>query len=194
MHVLTIKMNTITNIQDKRKNNMIKPRIYVASLADYNNGTLYGKWIDADQSDEAIQDEVNAMLEASTIPNCEEWAIHDYEGFDDILINEYQSFERVSKLAELVKSHGNAFAQWYNNDGNRENIDDLENKFTDCFIGEYESLADYAQQFIEETGMEISEYLTNYIDYEAMGKDWELSGEISTVKNGYKSLYIFRNN
>lgn len=31
------------------------PRIYVASLSDYNAGTLHGKWIDADQSAEDIQ-------------------------------------------------------------------------------------------------------------------------------------------
>jgi antirestriction protein len=187
-------MNTVINLIAERNKNMSTPKIYVASLADYNNGTLYGKWIDADQSGDAIQDEVNAMLKASSIPNCEEWAIHAHEGFDDIVINEYDSFEKVSKLAELLAAHGKAYSAWYNNDGNREDLEDLEEKFNECFIGEYESLADYAEQFTAESGQEIPEYLANYIDYEAMGKDWEYGGDIFTVKNGYKSLFIFRNN
>lgn len=44
------------------------PRIYVASLADYNAGVLHGAWIDATDAD-TIQDEVNAMLRASKHPN-----------------------------------------------------------------------------------------------------------------------------
>ena len=40
-------------------------RIYVACLAAYNSGHLHGQWIDADQSADDIQEEVNAMLASS---------------------------------------------------------------------------------------------------------------------------------
>ena len=43
------------------------PRIYVACLAAYNNGYLYGAWIDADQDPDQIRDEIAAMLARSPI-------------------------------------------------------------------------------------------------------------------------------
>lgn len=46
------------------------PRIYVASLSDYNAGELHGIWIDVDQMDaEDMQEEINKMLLASNHPN-----------------------------------------------------------------------------------------------------------------------------
>ena len=50
----------------------ISPRIYVACLASYNAGKLYGRWIDANQDADDIQSEVDAMLAASPAPDAEE--------------------------------------------------------------------------------------------------------------------------
>lgn len=47
------------------------PRIYVASLADYNNANLHGVWIDADQDADTIREEIATMLRASKHPNVE---------------------------------------------------------------------------------------------------------------------------
>lgn len=85
-------------------NHNTEPRIYVACLAAYNNGYLHGAWIDAAQEPWAIYDEVRVMLAASPIAGAEEWAIHDYEGFGGIRIEEYASFDRVSALA-AYRSH-----------------------------------------------------------------------------------------
>src|ERR1700682_821419 len=38
------------------------PAIYVASLAEYNNGVLHGAWIDAARNPEEIQTDINALL------------------------------------------------------------------------------------------------------------------------------------
>jgi len=34
------------------------PQIYVACLASYNNGTLWGRWVDAAQDEDVIHDEM----------------------------------------------------------------------------------------------------------------------------------------
>ncbi|UFS66926.1 antirestriction protein ArdA [Paracoccus denitrificans] len=44
-------------------------RIYVACLASYNNGVLYGRWIDASSDVDEMQEQVNAMLRESKFPN-----------------------------------------------------------------------------------------------------------------------------
>ena len=55
------------------------PRIYVASLSDYNAGRLHGRWIDATQSADTIREELSQMLAESQEPIAEEWAIHAYD-------------------------------------------------------------------------------------------------------------------
>ena len=75
------------------------PRIYVACLAAYNNGYLHGAWIDADQDADEIRDEIAAMLARSPIKGAEDYAIHDYEGFEGVIIKEYAGIESVARGA-----------------------------------------------------------------------------------------------
>lgn len=120
------------------------PRIYVASLSDYNAGTLHGRWIDATQDADGIRADVEEMLAASPQRNLclicgepieeitwptksahspmkwghvenvgtshaaepgtvEEWAIHDYDGFHGIELGEWESFETVAELGQLLE-------------------------------------------------------------------------------------------
>jgi len=72
----------MTNISDSN------PRIYVACLAAYNKGYLHGVWIDADQDADQIRGEIAAMLACSPVEDAEEYAIHDYEGFESVSISE----------------------------------------------------------------------------------------------------------
>lgn len=84
------------------------PRIYVACLAAYNNGILHGAWIAASEA-WSMWEATRDMLAKSPIPDAEEWAIHDYEGFASVRISEYASFERVAELAAFIKEHGDLF-------------------------------------------------------------------------------------
>ena len=40
------------------------PRIYVASLSDYNDGRLHGAWIEADVAPEEIERSIHTMLDS----------------------------------------------------------------------------------------------------------------------------------
>lgn len=44
-------------------------RFYAACLASYNNGVLHGKWIEASDDVDGMQDEINEMLRDSRFPN-----------------------------------------------------------------------------------------------------------------------------
>jgi len=63
-----------------------------------------------------------------------------------------------------------------------------EENYCDC----YKSLADYAQELTEET-TQIPENLSYYIDYERMGRDMELNGDVFTIEAGYEEVHIFWN-
>lgn len=88
------------------------PRIYVASLSDYNAGRLHGAWIDAVQEIDELHGAIADMLAGSSTGRAEEWAIHDYEGFGPVELSEYESLANVARLARGIAEHGPAYAAW----------------------------------------------------------------------------------
>ena len=162
-------------------------RIYVACLAAYNNGVLHGLWIDALQGVDAIQEEVAAMLAASPIPNAEEWAIHDYEGFEGLPLSEHQGFESVTQLAVFIHEHGLLGAKLLEYFGG--DLDDASRAIEERYFGEYSSVADFTQESTD-NAHDIPEALQFYIDYEAMARDWEIS-DLLVIETGFEQFHIF---
>lgn len=64
-----------------------------------------------------------------------------------------------------------------------------------AYQGCYKSLADYAESYLDDTGMiaEVPESLRNYIDFDSWAKDCERSGDITSV-DGDNGIYIFSAN
>lgn len=167
------------------------PRIYVACLAAYNGGRLHGEWIDADQSAEEIHEAIKQMLSRSPEPGAEEWAIHDHENFDGIEIGESTSVESVSAIAELLRDHESAGAIAYNH---FNDLEEARKALADQYYGEWSSLADWAESYLEETGglENVPESLRSYIDFKRWADDLEMSGDIFCVEASGK-VHIFSN-
>lgn len=68
------------------------PRIYVACLASYNNGTLHGQWIDATADADEMQASVSTMLRASPYPNVR-------------VPKDDEAAERVEELDEEIRAY-----------------------------------------------------------------------------------------
>jgi antirestriction protein len=165
----------------------IRPRIYVACLASYNAGRLYGKWIDAGQDADGIQADVDAMLAASPDPYAEEWAIHDSEGLGRI--GEWESFDRVAAIGQAIAEAGDdapALLEWIDNDSNSD-----PEEFADCYAGCWDSLADFAYDIND--GDSLTGRLDSYIDWESVGRDFELSGEVWTAAAPGGGIYVYWN-
>ena len=165
------------------------PRVYAACLAAYNNGILHGRWIDAAQEPADIWREISEMLSASPIPNAEEHAFHDFEGFGKADIPEYAGVDTVARLAAFIVERGEDLGGGVLTHFGGE-IGDAEAAFED-YAGEWKSLADFAQDLTEETGTEIPKPLEYYIDWQAMGRDMEMSGDIFTVETGFEEIHVF---
>jgi len=166
-----------------------RPRIYVACLAAYNGGHLHGRWIEASEPEE-VREEVRAMLAASPEPDAEEYAIHDYEGFEGCRISEWASFDLVCELADFVEQHGRLGAKLYGHFG--ESLDEARASL-DHYAGEYCSLADFAEEFTRETRTGIPKALEYYIDWTAMGRDLELNGDVFAIALGFDEVHVFWN-
>lgn len=167
------------------------PRIYVACLASYNSGYLHGEWIDATQDVEDIEAEIQEILNSSPVPDAEEWAVHDYDYFYDAgdFLGEYPRLEDVVKTARFIDEYGNLASKLIVNCGN---IDEAIRIFEEGYQGCYESLGDYAEEFSREC-REVPEWLEGYIDWQSMGEDWELGGDIFTIETEYGEVNIFWN-
>jgi antirestriction protein len=161
-------------------------QIYVACLVAYNNGHLHGEWIDATQSPDEIHKDIQTMLKASPIEDTEEFAIHDYEGFEGISISEYSGIEEVAELAEFIEEHGalggELMAHFNDLDHARETIEEH-------YHGEYSSLTDFAQELTEET-TQIPDNLAYYIDYEAMARDLEIN-DVLAIEISHNEVHVF---
>lgn len=168
----------------------VTPKIHIACLAAYNNGILHGIWIPANEGTDTIHVTIYNVLKTSPIPNAEEWAIHDYEGFGDLRIPEHCSVEKVTAMADLITKHGELAAEVLNHTD--MDFEYAKKLLTEGYIGVYDSVADYAEQLTEDT-IRIPSQLAYYIDYEAMARDMELNGDIFTLKAPNNQVHIFWN-
>jgi antirestriction protein len=177
---------------------MSECRIYVASLADYNAGRLHGEWIDVTDPT-TMRGEITAMLAASPTAKeegrqAEEWAVHDYEGFDGVRLSETPDLETLCSISEGVDEHGDAFLTWVGHDPNH-NTDKTD--FEEVYRGEFASLADYVEDWWDQSGWSESGegwwHPSRYVDWERMGHDLEMSGDIFTVDAPGGRVWVFDN-
>ena len=161
-------------------------RLYVACLASYNNGILHGAWINATQSVEAIHDQIAAVLNASQIEDAEEYAIHDYEGFEGVSIAEYQGIESVAQIAAFIEEHGALGGKLIAYFGD---LEEAREAISDRYVGQYTSLEDFARELTEET-IDIPQNLACYIDYRRMARDLEI-GDVTTIEVGFEQVHVF---
>lgn len=164
-----------------------EPRIYVACLAAYNNGLLHGAWVDVGDA-WTMWEGVRAMLAASPMPGAEEFAIHDYEGFCGISLAEYQGLESVAEMAAFLSDHGTLGAALYEHFG--QDLGEAREAMAERYLGAYASLADYMEEAIG-AGIEVPTPLAGYIDWEAMARDADLSGDIMSVCIGRDEVHVF---
>lgn len=176
-----------------------QPRIYVASLSDYNAGRLHGVWLDAAQDPAALYVGIAGMLAASKDPGAEEWAIHDHDGFGQNPLSEYEPIERVSLLARGITEHGEAFAAWWSvSDPTLAGLEELGNQFEEHYQGEWDSITDYAEHLLDELGATealeaVPDWLQGYISLhiEGFARDLEMNGDVCTVPSGPGGVFVF---
>lgn len=144
-------------------------RIYVANLAQYNNGRLVGKWIDLPCDD--LQEQINSIL-----GDDEEYAIHDYEA--SFSISEYDCPFDLNDIAERLESldeYEQKKLTYLLDDGctMEQAIDELD----DITFYQDMSLKDVAEEMVDE-GLfgDIPESIINYIDYDAIARDLSYDG------------------
>jgi len=165
-------------------NTTCTPRIYVACLAAYNAGTLHGRWIECDQVANGIRTEIKEMLSRSPEPFAEEWAIHDYEYFGGVSLHEFECLDDIAAYCEARETWGDLLSHVVNHCGGIGQLDEAIKMLGEEYAGEADSVADWSEDFLEETGQleSVPENLRYYIDFARYARDMELSGDIFTIE------------
>ena len=175
----------------------LHPRVWIGSLADYNNGTLTGDWVDAVVDDGTLIGAAQRIVATSEDPAAEEYAIFDYDDFGDFKVEEYEQLSTVAKVARGIREHGPAFAAWAQlHDADPDMLD----AFGDSYLGEYESPAspstsraqsagDIERRIEAEFGQHLAPYLR--VDYEGWARDAWLNGDVYVCHKDGGGCWIF---
>jgi antirestriction protein len=166
------------------------PRAYFADLDAYNAGRLKGVWIDF--YDHITPDEVMEQVEEMLGPDGEEWAIHDSEGFGD-LVSEYMAIDLLCDIAELINQRGEDAVVGFINHSGVEYLSEFEN----CYVGEYES----EEEFVEEHFSELLDKaldiefpwgsrLFSYVDLQAIANDC-FCGDYWSYEPHYGQCHVY---
>lgn len=144
-----------------------QPAVYVGTYGKYNNGSIYGKWIDLT----FIEDE------ADFLALCEE--IHADEEDAEFMFQDWQSVP-----SRFISESGFSSEFWDYLDAlkNCDKPEALEafisygyeaEYFEEAFMGEYGSEEDFATELLDNTGEldQIPQNLRYYFDYEMYARD-----------------------
>jgi len=166
------------------------PRVYVGTYAKYNGGSIKGAWLDLENFDDRA-DFYDAALKLHADERDPELMFQDFEGFPRSLYSESNVSDELIAFANLDEDDRELLEVYLTH------FDDGDiDKAREAFCGKYDSEADWAEQWLDDTGgLEgIPEHLKNYIDYAAYGRDARLGGGIAFVRVDGGDLWVFYNN
>lgn len=173
-----------------------EPKVYVACLGCYNEGTYKGKWMDADELEAEWEKENGRRGRCFTSGfypmtgckelNHDEWAIHDRENL--VPMSENPDIEFTLEIMRCIEEHGDAFRTWFKDDAwNMSHLKgQLAATFLDRYRGEYESPKAFAEEFATEVGWiskDSNNPLFRYVDF-----DWYWKSDLRhsfTYSNGH---------
>jgi antirestriction protein len=164
------------------------PSIFVGTYAKYNNGSLYGQWLDLTEYSD--KDEFyEACKELHTDEDDPEFMFHTWENIPKFLISEShiseKSFEYFTALDELDDDKKAGFEIYINiikTTSNKEaEISELFIEFDNCYEGYFKGFtpkADFVCQYVE-IGNYFegnSDFMQRYFDYDKLETDLFLDG------------------
>jgi antirestriction protein len=176
----------------------LNPRIWIASLSDYNAGRLHGGWVNAAVEADQLHAAVQRVLASSPDPDAEEWAIFDYDNFGSYRLGEYSDLAAVAAVARGIERHGFAFASWA--ELSDADVADLETEFEDVFMGHFDSRELFADSVLQDFDVEetltkgLPAWITSHIsiDRAAVARELETSGDLTIEDAPAGGIYVFR--
>lgn len=167
-----------------------QPKVFVSTYAAYNDGRgLEGKWFDLEGfSDKAEFIEAAEAFVSEADP---ELMFADYEAIPNGMIGECWIKPEVWDWLKLDDAE-RAIVTTY-----RAGVDENASIETalEAYAGTYDSELDWAYEYVDNTGLlsDVSEFVSQYFNYEAFARDARLGGNMLFVSNNASTLDVFYN-
>ena len=161
------KMSVEDYMNDYEEGN---PAVYVGTYAKYNDGNLFGMWVDLTKcGDYDTFMEVCHSLHADE--EDPELMYQDYECFPSVLYSESgideDTFGKIMEYANLDDDDREAYEAFTDSFGN-ESFE----SFKERYMGKWDSEKDFAEHIVDECyNLEGMGFLASYFDYEAYARD-----------------------
>ena len=173
---------------------------FITNLGKYNEGALVGEWVKFPTTAEELKkvfERIGIGAKDDFGQTYEEWFITDYDCYVDglyDLLGEYANLDELnylaSKLDDMSQDEYERFQAAMEVGDHTGSIQELINltENLDCYdiYPDIHAHDDLGRYYIEELdAMQVPEYLRNYIDYEAYGRDIALEESGQFTNLGY---------
>lgn len=182
----------------ERRTSTERPRVWIGSLADYNNGSLHGEWMNADVDEAELIERIHAMLARGEEQPAEEWMIFDYDNFAGFTVGEWEDLDTLTRVARGIAEHGPAFATLAELHGGTPDVLD---RFGEIFLGTYDSREAWAQSVVDdfeverliEHDLDVPDWLKAHIriDLNGIAHDLAISGDVTIEDNPDGGVWVF---
>ena len=147
------------------------PAVYVGTYAKYNDGSLFGVWVDLVKcGDYNTFMDVCHNLHADEVDP--ELMYQDYECFPSAWYSESgideDTFDKIIEYADMDDDDRDAFDEFSEAFGN-----DCVESFRERYMGKYDSEKDFAEHIVDECYNldNMMGHLASYFDYDAYARD-----------------------
>lgn len=164
-------------------------RVYVGTYAKYNDGNLYGAWLDLEDYDD-YEEFIEACKELHKDEHDPELMFQDYEGFPDEYYNESSINPEVWDWLELDDSERDLVDSYLKGFGRcrGDDLQDVLRRAQDADHGVHASFEDYVEEYIDDVGLfySIPENLQRYFNVKAYANDMQYDYTTVEVEGGVR--------
>lgn len=170
-----------------------RPAIWVGSLTDYNCGIVYGSWLDAARTPEELRVAIDQLLAESPTPGANRWAVFHQKHFYGLEIGRTDSLETISRIANGLVEHGEAFAHWTEYVG--QDTERLE-RFAEHYLGHFAATETYIEHVVEQTARwrdvdQLPASVRPYIYFEIRASAERWAKELFTAPASKGGYFVF---
>ena len=156
------------------------PAIYMGFWGLYNDGNLYGNWINLKEANtsERIEQCIDFLKQNFHNPldhKLEEWMVQDHQNLPRCLYGENPDLAKLEEFLTALEDIGSDNIEPYLMacDNQHQVIDS--DDFRECFFGIYDSEEDFCQQFHEDCGTDLGP-LASHVDWSSVWRDFRCDG------------------
>ena len=161
-----------------------EPALYVGTYNAYNNGSLYGEWVNLDSFD-TVEEFYDFCRLLHYMDDDPEFMFQDYMNFPREWYSECgmseETFDKIKEYAQLDDEERQAYEDYIDEVNCNGDID----SFKDNFLGKWESEEEFAEQFARDMHPDLyeNEFFWMYFDFKSYARD--LFYDYHFTSNGY---------